>query len=101
MTMLEWLSVLLVAVGVGFLLLGSVGLLRLPDVYTRLHAVSKVDNLGLGFVVLGLLLRAGSIGEGLHLLLIWIVALASSTTASHLVADFALRTGVRPWERKQ
>lgn len=101
MNMLEWVSVLLVAIGVAFLLLGSVGLLRLPDVYTRLHAVSKVDNLGLGFVVLGLLPWAGSVGEGLHLLLIWIAALASSTTASHLVAYFALRTGVQPWERGQ
>ncbi|HSO06207.1 MAG TPA: monovalent cation/H(+) antiporter subunit G [Pelomicrobium sp.] len=99
MSLVDAASMLLVATGVAFLLLGSLGLLRLPDVFCRLHAVSKVDNLGLGFIVLGMLLQADGFAEALKLLLIWIVALASSTTASHLVAHFALRTGVRPWER--
>ena len=91
---------LLISAGAVFYLAGTVGLLRLPDVYTRLHALSKVDNLGLGFVVAGLTLQAGTFQDGLKLALIWALALASSATASHLVGRFALRNGLRPWRRR-
>lgn len=100
MTLLDALSMALIAVGAVFFLAGTVGLLRLPDVYSRLHALSKVDNLGLGFVVAGLLLQADSLAAGLKLLLIWAAALASSATATHLVARFAHRHGVAPWRKR-
>lgn len=58
---LDWASVLLVGMGAIFFA-GTVGLLRLPDVYSRLHALSKVDNLGLGFVVAGLMPQSGTAG---------------------------------------
>lgn len=61
MTAAEWTSGLLLVTGAGFYLAGTVGLMRFPDVYTRLHALTKADNLGLGFVVLGLALQAGSL----------------------------------------
>jgi multicomponent Na+:H+ antiporter subunit G len=57
----EWISLALLAVGAFFFLAGSTGVLRFPDVYTRLHALTKADNLGLGFVVLGLALQADSV----------------------------------------
>ena len=52
-------SVAAISLGVFFFLAGTVGLLRFPDVYTRLHALAKVDNLGLGFLLLGLLCLLG------------------------------------------
>ncbi len=97
MSVLDVASVALLVAGAFFFLAGTVGLLRFPDVYTRLHALTKVDNLGLGFVVLALMLRADSAALVLELALIWVLALAASATAGYLVAGSALENGVRPW----
>ncbi len=96
MTALEGLQALLLISGALFFMVGSLGLLRLPDVYTRLHALTKVDNLGLGLVVAGLLLGAGSAAEAVRLLLVWLAALAAGATVGHLVAHNAHQRGVRP-----
>jgi multicomponent Na+:H+ antiporter subunit G len=87
----DGVSVALVAVGVAFFLAGSVGLLRFPDVHARLHALTKADNLGLGFVVAGLALHAPGLAAALKLVLVWGLALLASGTASYLVAGVALR----------
>lgn len=94
MTPLEALSALLLAAGGAFFALGTIGLLRFPDVYTRLHALTKVDNLGLGFVVLALMLQAREWSVALKLLLVWVLALAASATICQLIAGAALRMGV-------
>ncbi len=99
MSALDLLCAALLAAGAFFFLAGTFGLLRFPDVYTRLHAVTKVDNLGLGFVVFALMLQADSLGQVFRLALIWVLALAASATASYLVANNALRNGVRPWRQ--
>lgn len=98
--MIELVSVLLLLGGTFFFLAGTAGLLRFPDLYTRLHAVAKADNLGLGLLVLGLLPLAGSPWSALKLLLIWGIALIASATASHAIARAALQTGVRPWTKE-
>lgn len=72
--------------GCVFFALGSLGLFRFPDTLTRIHALTKADNLGLGFIVLALLPLAPSFAAGFKTLLIWIVALAASATSAHLVA---------------
>ncbi len=100
MNVLAWVSAGLVLIGAFFFLAGTVGLLRFPDVYNRLHALTKADNLGLGLVVVGLAVQAGSLAAGLKMFLIWLLMLASGTTAAHLVATAALRGGVRPWRRR-
>lgn len=97
MNMLELAGSLLVVLGMPFFLAGTVGLLRFPDVFTRLHAVTKADNLGLGLVVLGLLLQADSWETACRLLLIWLMVLLGSATACHLVAQSALKRGIEPW----
>lgn len=93
----DWLGLMLILVGAAFFLAGTVGLLRLPDIYTRLHALTKADNVGLGFVVVGLVVQADAWLIGVKLLLIWVLVLISSTTASHLMARTALRRGIKPW----
>jgi multicomponent Na+:H+ antiporter subunit G len=80
-------TVLTVSLGAFFFLAGSVGLLRFPDSLTRLHALTKADNLGLGLVVLGLLPRAGGLLAGLKLLAVWLLILVSSSVVSQLVAQ--------------
>jgi len=99
MTTLDLASALLLALGAFFYLAGTVGLLRFPDVYSRLHALTKADNLGLGFIVMALVLQAGSVAAILKLGLIWGLTLAASATISYLIAHSAQSQGVRPWQR--
>lgn len=94
----ESASTLLLLTGAAFFFAGTVGLLRFPDVYTRLHALAKADNLGLGFIMLGLLLQASSPATVLKLVLIWLLALAASATVGFLVARRARQNGIVPWQ---
>jgi multicomponent Na+:H+ antiporter subunit G len=96
--LLRWLGDALLVVGAAFSLAGTVGLLRFPDVYTRLHALAKVDNLGLGFILVGLLPRAESVASGLKLVLVWLLVLAASSAVSFLIARRARRRGIAHWE---
>lgn len=97
MSALDWLSAAFLLAGGFFFLAGTVGLLRFPDVYTRLHALAKVDNLGLGCAVIGLLFQSASLAAALKLILVWLLALAASATVSFLVARRAWRRGIEPW----
>lgn len=80
------LQVLLFVAGCGFFAIGTLGLFRLPDTVSRLHALTKADNLGLGLIVLGLLPSMPSFAAGLKIILIWFVVLATSATSAHLIA---------------
>ncbi|MGE0593954.1 MAG: monovalent cation/H(+) antiporter subunit G [Vicinamibacterales bacterium] len=85
--------------GAFFFAAGTVGLLRFPDVYTRLHALTKADNFGLGLMLTGLAISAGSWFVALKLLVIWLLVMFASTTACHLIARAALDLGIPPWRR--
>ncbi len=87
--MLDVLSALLIVSGLGFYLAGSIGLLRLPDLYSRLHALTKADNLGLGLLVAGLALLASDLLIALKLIVIWLAVLAASAASAHLIAHYA------------
>jgi multicomponent Na+:H+ antiporter subunit G len=86
----------LLVVGAAFFFSGTVGLLRFPDVYTRLHALTKADNLGLGFVAAGLALEARSLAAALELGIVWALVLLSSAISCQLVARLAWSAGVEP-----
>ncbi len=92
---LDLLSVLAIVGGAFFYLAGTVGLLRFPDAYTRLHALTKADNLGLALVVLGLLLQAHSVLGGLKLVLVWLLVLLSSAVVSQLIARTTRRRDLK------
>lgn len=100
MNALEWFQAALLIGGVAFFIVGSIGVLRFPDVFTRVHALTKADNLGLGLIVFGLLPSAGSPAGALKLLLVWLLALLASATAGYLVARSALRRGITPWRKE-
>lgn len=85
-TILDLWTVVAVAAGLFFFLAGTVGLLRFPDTLTRLHALTKADNLGLGLVVLGLLPQSGSVLAGIKLLVVWLLVMWASATVSQLIA---------------
>lgn len=80
-----------------FFLSGTVGLLRFPDIYTRLHALTKADNVGLGLLILGLSLHSDSWFSVAKLILIWLLVLVASSTSCHLVSRRALQRGIKPW----
>ncbi|MCG6942529.1 MAG: monovalent cation/H(+) antiporter subunit G [Thiohalocapsa sp.] len=80
-----------ITLGATFFVAGTVGLLRLPDLFSRLHALTKADNLGLGLIMLGLILYAPGLFYALKLLLLWVLVMVSGATGSHLIAKRALR----------
>jgi multicomponent Na+:H+ antiporter subunit G len=84
------LSTGLIAAGVLFFVAGTVGLLRFPDPASRLHALTKADNLGLGLVVAGLLPYAEGPLAAATLVVIWLLVLLASATAGQLLLLRAL-----------
>jgi multicomponent Na+:H+ antiporter subunit G len=93
------LSAVLLLAGAAFFLAGTLGLLRFPDVYTRLHALTKADNVGLGLVLAGLALQAETLAGVGRLLLIWLLVLLAGASVAQLVARSAMHRGVKPWRR--
>lgn len=84
--MLDMFTILAVSAGAFFFIAGTVGLLRFPDASTRLHALTKVDNLGLGLVVVGLLPHVGGLLGALKLVSVWLLALISGAIVTQLIA---------------
>jgi multicomponent Na+:H+ antiporter subunit G len=82
-------TVVAVAAGAFFFLAGSVGLLRFPDALTRLHALTKADNLGLGLIVAGLAAQSGSVLAALKLVLVWLLVLLAGASVARLIAAVA------------
>jgi len=89
----DGLTILAVGAGAFFFLAGTVGLLRFPDTLSRLHALTKADNLGLGLVVLGLLPQATRPLAALKLVAVWLLALVAAAIVSQLIAAAAHRDG--------
>ena len=90
--LLDIFTVVSVSVGVFFFFAGTVGFLRFTDTLTRLHALTKADNLGLGLIILGLLPRVDSPLIALKLIVIWILILLMGAVVSQLIARFARRS---------
>lgn len=99
MSTLDIIVIMLMAIGTFFFAAGSTGVLRFPDVYTRLHALTKADNLGLGFFVIALSLYSQSWTIAAKMFLIWVLVLVAGATVSHLVAETARTSGIKPWRK--
>jgi multicomponent Na+:H+ antiporter subunit G len=89
------LALALCLAGAFFFLAGTVGLLRFPDSPSRLHALTKADNLGLGLIVLALVATSGSLAVALKVILVWLLALAASTSICFLLGQSMLRQDQR------
>ena len=90
-------SAILLLVGSVFTLIGSIGIVRMPDVFTRLHAAGITDTLGAVGVLLGLALKAGFSLLLVKLLLMLVFLLLLNPTACHALARAALHGLRRPW----
>lgn len=97
MILVDILTGLLLAAALCFFIAGSIGLLRFPDLYSRLHALTKADNVGLGLTMVALMLQAGHWTEVFKLGLIWILVLSASATVCFLIGNEAYRRGQKPW----
>jgi multicomponent Na+:H+ antiporter subunit G len=82
--------------GVAFCMIGAIGLIRMPDFYTRMHAASVTDTLGAGLILLGLVFQAGFTLVMAKLLIVGMLILFTSPTASHALARAAFVRGVTP-----
>jgi len=99
MILSDYLAAALLIAGACFFLAGTLGLLRFPDIYSRLHALTKADNVGLGLTVAGLVVQAESLAAMGKLLVIWILVLIAGASIAQLVAKGALQRGIRVWKR--
>ena len=93
---MNWLIGACLLLGMIVLLVGALGLLRLPDFYSRTHAASMTDTAGAGFILVGLMLIAGFSLVTAKLLLILVFLLMTSPTAGHALAQAAMIDGLRP-----
>ncbi len=93
--MIDTIAVGFLAAGVAFFAAGSIGLIRLPDLHSRLHALTKADNVGLGLLAIGLALLDGSLVTALKLFFVWLLVLAASAASAYLIAQQAPRPGDR------
>ena len=93
---LNLFTLIAVSSGAFFFLAGTVGLLRFPDSLTRLHALTKADNLGLGLIVLGLLPRTDGLLGALKLIVVWLLVQLSSAMVAQLIARVARRSEQQP-----
>ena len=87
----------LLVIGLVFIMLGVLGILRLPDFYTRLHAMGKCDTLGVALVLIALALHEGVSLYSLKILLISVCIGLANPAATHALGRAAYRSGLMPW----
>ncbi len=92
----DGVSWVLIGIGSIFLVIGGVGLLRLPDMYTRMHAAGITDTMGAGMLVAGLIVQGGFSLVTVKLVLILVFIFFTSPTATHAVAKAALSSRLKP-----
>ena len=94
------LGAVILSIGLFLMAVTAVGLLRLPDFFTRVHAVSKSETLGIALVLIGLTLHEGTTLVSLKLLLVMIFVGFANPVGAHVLTRAAIRTGLMPWRRE-
>ncbi len=94
---LDILSWAAIVGGLFFVVVGAVGVLRMPDVYTRLHAAGMTDTMGAGLILIGLTFQAGPTLVAVRLMLVWAFLLFTNPISTHALARAALSGGVEPF----
>ena len=105
--MLSVIAAIFIVIGLFFFTAGTIGILRLPDFYTRLHAAGKCDSLAAVLFVIGVMIYTlqdfsfATLLVALKILLVAVFVFIASPTATHAITEAALILGVKPWERKE
>ncbi len=95
---LDVASWILLSLGGLFVFVGGVGALRMPDLFTRMHAASLTDTMGAALIIFGIILQAGVSLASIKLVMILLFLLLTSPTATNALASAALLGGMRPTE---
>ncbi|MBE0524403.1 MAG: monovalent cation/H(+) antiporter subunit G [Methanosarcinales archaeon] len=94
------ISVVFIFIGLFFIVAGTVGLIRFPDFYSRMHATGKCDTLGVGLMIIGLIIYNGLNFISVKLLFLVIFIFIANPVATHAIARAAYKVGLRPWRRE-
>jgi len=94
------IAIILISLGTFFMAVGSIGLIRLPDFYSRAHAQGKVDTLALILVIMGLVVYEGFTINSIKLVLIITFVALTNPTGTNALTNAAYRFGLRPWFRR-
>jgi multicomponent Na+:H+ antiporter subunit G len=95
------IAYLLIFLGLVFIFFGTLGIIRFPDIYTRLQTSSKCDAAGAVALLVGLMVREGLDSLSLRILIILVFMLLSNPVASHAIARSAAIRGIKPWRNKK
>ncbi len=90
---------LFIFVGVFFMVVAAVGIVRFPDFYTRIHSAGKCDTMGQAMVLTGLMIFEGFSLVSVKLLIVILFIFIANPTATHALANAALTVGLKPWEK--
>ncbi|MEN8686792.1 MAG: monovalent cation/H(+) antiporter subunit G [Desulfuromonadales bacterium] len=107
MTVLSVIAMILILLGLFFFFTGTVGILRLPDFCTRMHAAGKCDSLAATLMICGIAVynlqpfTFGALLVSIKLLLIALFVFIANPTATHVITEAALVLGVKPWKRTE
>ncbi|MCA9400574.1 MAG: monovalent cation/H(+) antiporter subunit G [Candidatus Omnitrophica bacterium] len=93
------ITTIFLSAGLIFFIGGVLGLIRFPDIYTRLHALTKADNIGLGFIIAGLLFQTYNPAAAVKMAFIWLLIVFSSATICYLIGHAARTMGIKPWRK--
>ncbi len=93
--------IILCCIGIFFFIVGTIGLFRLPDVYSRLHATTKCDTLGGGSILIALAIYEKFSFNSFKLFVIAFLLLITSSTTGHTIARAAYKSGLMPWQKKE
>lgn len=96
--MIEWITALLLFAGGAFSLLSAVGILRFPDLFTRMQAAAKGGTLGAGLTILAVAVHHGTLGVTTRALLVIAFLFLTAPVAAHMIARAAYFSGVAPWD---
>ena len=95
------IAYLFIILGLVFIFFGTLGIIRFPDVYTRLQTSSKCDAAGAVALLVGLMVREGLDSLSLRILIILVFLLLTNPVASHAIARSAAIRGIKPWRKKK
>jgi len=96
LVIIDGLSWVLLIAGSFFSIVGAIGMLRMPDVFTRMHAASVTETLGVALILLGLMLQSGLNLVSAKLLMLGVLIFIAGPTATHAIAHTAMLRGLKP-----
>ena len=97
---MDILSIIFIVAGLFFLIVAAIGIVRLPDVFSRSHAVSLTDSLGAFLMLVGIALHEGLSTNTLKILVVLALLYILNPVISHATVRAALRSGLKPLEKK-